>query len=239
MKFNLNRILFLLISVSFLIPSLANSQPWDISFSKKILGTSNTANSRNIDFSNISVEVRKSIWSVGIQHDTYDFYDEVAIVAYSKTPPLVNKMAGNSYKLNYLGISGGISLPFFKYLRYEGGFSINALINSNVKVLPDYNFQTGYIYDRYYDLSKSELYFSNKNIYKEDKGLLPLTLGFYQRVYGKFPVYKQFNFVSSFEYQHLITPMIFYENYAPAFFDKNYVGVTSLFLFSFGMSYSF
>lgn len=238
MGFNKNRIFRILFLLIFLFPGLAFCQSWDISISPKTLGTSTQNNSRIASvFSNTTIDVRHSNWSFSLNYDSFDFYDEAVVVANQYEPAIVNKVAGNRYHLKYVGFSGGLSFPFWKYLRYEGGFSINALTHSSVEFLPEMNLQTGEIGNHFYDVNKTRIYPSNFD--NSNWNLLPAVLGVYQRLYGRFPVYKNLGITSTIEYQNRFTPMIQNEWINPGFFDGDYIGISSMVLFSFGMSYAF
>lgn len=238
MGFNKNRIFRILFLSIFLFPGLAFSQSWDISISPKYLGTSTQNNSRIASaFSNTTLDVRHSNWSFSLNYDAFDFYDEAVVVANQYVPAIVNKVAGNRYHLKYVGFSGGLSFPFWKFLRYDAGFSINALTHSTVEFLPEMNLQTGEIENHFYDVNKTRVYISNYN--HSNWNLNPIVLGVYQRIYARFRVYKNVGLTSTIEYQNRFTPMIYNESINPGFFDGNYVGISSMVLFSFGVSYAF
>lgn len=221
------------------IPGLVLSQSWDIEITKKFPGSITMQNSRYIDYSNSTIKLGKSIFKFGISFETYEFFDEVALVAYNYNPPLVNKVPGNQYLVNYLGMETGLKFTFLNYFNIESGVSAALRVKSNVKVLPYFDLNTGNILGNVYDINQTELYFSNTNLQNKNWNLSPIVIGLYQSLQAKIDIYKNVNLIGSLEHKYMVTPLILDENLYTGFFDNQETGFRSLFLVSIGIGYSF
>ena len=112
-------------------------------------------------------------------------------------------------------------------------------MNSTINELPFFNLNTGTIHSQNYNLSKTELYFSNTNSNENNWNLVPIVLGLYQKVKGKITIYKNIKLISELEHKYFYSPMIFNENIDSGFFNGQEIGFRSIFLISFGIGYTF